>query len=108
MVIPTIQQIDQNEAVRSPVAVVEILSASTEGFDKNEKFEKYKQVESLRHYLLIEQDAVFVTHHAKNADGVWGLAGTYNSLTNTIPVLLDDAQITLSVGEIYASLSFNE
>ena len=106
VIIPPKPQFDQNDALRNPVAVIEVLSSSTEDFDRDEKFEHYKQIESLRHYVLVEQNAVIVTHYEKNAGGVWGLAGVYQSSDDALRLALDDAQINVSVGEIYRSLSF--
>lgn len=45
------------------VAIIEVLSPSTANYDRREKFDNYKQLKSLRHYLLIEQKQVKVTHH---------------------------------------------
>ncbi len=44
------------EAITNPVVVVEVLSPSTEARDRGEKFEAYKQIASLREYVLVSQD----------------------------------------------------
>lgn len=45
------------EAITNPVVIVEVLSPSTEARDRGEKFEAYKQIPSLREYVLVSQDA---------------------------------------------------
>ena len=44
------------EAITNPVVVVEVLSPSTEARDRGEKFEAYKQIASLKDYVLVSQD----------------------------------------------------
>lgn len=44
------------EAITNPVVVIEVLSPSTEARDRGEKFEAYKQVSSLREYVLVSQN----------------------------------------------------
>ena len=53
------------------VVIIEVLSPSTANYDRNEKFDNYKKLKSLRHYLLIEQKQIKVTHHYKDADEQW-------------------------------------
>ena len=51
--------------------IVEVLSPSTASYDRKEKFDNYKHLNSLRHYLLIEQKQMKVAHHFLDSDGVW-------------------------------------
>ena len=51
--------------------IVEVLSRSTANYDRNEKFDNYKRLNSLRHYVLIEQKQMKVTHHFLDADDNW-------------------------------------
>ena len=50
------------------VVIIEVLSRSTANYDRKEKFDNYKKLKSLRHYLLIERKQVKVTHHYKDAN----------------------------------------
>lgn len=47
---------NHEEAIKNPVVIIEVLSKSTEGYDRGDKFKAYRQISSLRHYVLIEQD----------------------------------------------------
>ena len=50
------------DTLLNPTVIVEVLSPSTEAYDRGEKFEHYKQIASLKEYLLVSQDAVSVAH----------------------------------------------
>jgi Uma2 family endonuclease len=53
--------------------VVEVLSDSTEKYDRGDKFEQYQTVASLRDYVLVSQKKVRIEHFRKQADGTWVL-----------------------------------
>jgi Uma2 family endonuclease len=59
--------------VTNPVLVVEVLSPSTEDYDRNEKVLHYKQISSLREILLVNHAARRIEHWSRGADGSWGL-----------------------------------
>jgi Uma2 family endonuclease len=58
-------------AVANPCLIAEVLSASTEGFDKNQKFGFYRSIPELQEYLLIDQSRYFVEHYKKIGDRQW-------------------------------------
>jgi Uma2 family endonuclease len=51
--------------------IVEVLSESTESYDRGKKFESYRLLSSLGDYVLVSQDEVLVEHFARQADGSW-------------------------------------
>jgi Uma2 family endonuclease len=53
--------------------VVEVLSPSTEAFDRDLKFVQYQSLPSLREYVVVDVDARVVEVHRVNADGLWVL-----------------------------------
>ena len=58
-------QVEDNvfDTLLNPILVVEVLSPSTEAFDRGEKFRHYQELASLREYLLVSQDRVRVEHY---------------------------------------------
>ena len=60
-------------AIRHPWLVVEVLSDSTAAYERGAKFELYRRVESLTHYLLVEQTRPYAELFRKNAQGEWVL-----------------------------------
>lgn len=61
---------DANTVI-NPTAIVEVLSASTETYDRGEKFEHYKRIPSLRAYVLVAHDRRVIEVRARGADGSW-------------------------------------
>ena len=59
--------------IRFPVLIIEVLSPSTEAFDRGEKFADYRALDSLQEYVLIAQDRISVECYRRNAQGRWEL-----------------------------------
>lgn len=56
------------DTLLNPSVIVEVLSTSTEAYDRGEKFAHYRRLEALRDYLLIAQDKVRVEHYVRQGD----------------------------------------
>jgi len=61
------------DTLRNPTVIVEVLSASTEGYDRGKKFRHYRSIETFREYVLVAQDSVSVERYTRGDDGVWSL-----------------------------------
>ena len=95
---------DRKDIITNPDLVVELLSPSTEAFDRGAKFEAYRTIESLKEYLLVAQDRPFVEQFIKNEAGKWEYAsalGLESSLT------LPSIECTLNLGAVYDKVDFN-
>jgi Uma2 family endonuclease len=55
----------------NPTVIVEVLSNSTEAYDRGKKFEHYRQILSLREYLLVSQDEPRIEQFIRQPDGAW-------------------------------------
>jgi Uma2 family endonuclease len=89
------------ETVMNPALIVEVLSDSTKDYDRGQKFEMYKNIASLREYLLIEQNVILVERHFRANDAApekWQRQ-LYDPLVAQIT--LDALGVTLSLAEIY-------
>lgn len=62
---------DDDQAVVNPTLLVEVLSPSTEEYDRGEKFEHYKHLGSLRQYVLVAHDARAVEVWTRSDDDAW-------------------------------------
>ena len=58
----------------NPTFLAEVLSPSTEGYDRGRKFEHYRTIESLAEYLLVAQDRIHVDLYTRQQDGRWVLS----------------------------------
>lgn len=90
---------DQQDVVLNPLLIVEVLSPSTEGYDRGKKFEMYRTVESFREYLLVHQDRRHVEHYSKQDDGSWILR-EHSGVDGLVAIARLNVQIVL--GELYA------
>ena len=90
---------DQKDVVTNPLLIVEVLSPSTEGYDRGKKFESYRTIESFREYLLIHQDRRHVEHYSKQDDGSWVLR-EHSGVEGLVSIGRLGVQISL--GELYA------
>ena len=59
---------EHKEILTNPALIVEVLSRTTEAYDRGKKFKGYKAIDSLREYLLVSQDEVRVEHFVRNGD----------------------------------------
>lgn len=88
-------------SVTNPVALVEVLSPNTEAYDRGEKFSHYRQIPSLRDYLLISTGRDRVEHFSRNEDGSW----TVRHLGHGDTATLSGVAARLQVDELYARVS---
>jgi Uma2 family endonuclease len=59
---------DRTDVLLNPILIVEVLSPSTEKYDRGDKFQSYRSLASLESYLLIAQDTPHVEHWARQGD----------------------------------------
>lgn len=60
-----------SDVLTNPRVIVEVLSPSTEAYDRGVKWGAYRAIPSLTDYLLVAQDAVRIEHYSREADGSW-------------------------------------
>ena len=62
---------NQNDIIQNPMLIVEVLSPSTESFDRGRKFEYYRTVASLTEYVLVSQKEPIVEIYFKQNEKNW-------------------------------------
>lgn len=62
---------ETRDVLLNPKVIVEVLSPSTERYDRGGKFESYGAIATLEEYILLSQDAVRVEHYRRQPDGSW-------------------------------------
>jgi len=93
------------DTLLNPRAIVEILSDSTEKYDRGTKFGHYRQIPSLQEYVLVAQDRALVERFARQSDDSW-LLTVFEGLSQTFAFVSVAAQIPLT--EIYRGVEFPE
>ena len=85
------------DTLLNPTLLIEVLSPSTEAFDRGGKFAHYRKIGSLQEYLLVAQDQPSIERYVRQGD-VWILSEAAG-LAASIP--LDSIGCTLSLREVY-------
>ena len=86
------------------VVIIEVLSPSTANYDRKEKFDNYKKLKSLHHYVLIEQKQVKVVHHYKDANEQWQ-SETFEAPEDIVELRAIECQLVLR--QIYKRVHFD-
>ena len=94
---------EQLDTLLNPNLLIEVLSPSTEDYDRGGKFELYRQIPSLQDYVVVAQDRVFVEHHTRSDDGSWRLVD-YRSPDDEL--LLKSIDCRLRLAEVYERVEF--
>jgi Uma2 family endonuclease len=63
--------VDKQETISNPLLVVEVLSKSTEGYDRGAKFDFYRSLESLREYVLVSSKEPRILVFSRESEGAW-------------------------------------
>jgi Uma2 family endonuclease len=93
---------DYLDTLLNPTVLVEVLSESTERYDRGKKFSFYRTIESLAEYVLVAQDEYRVEQYAKQPDGRWLL--TDHRSTEDV-VELASVECTLRLSDVYEKVS---
>jgi Uma2 family endonuclease len=95
---------DRRDVITNPTLVVEVLSDSTEAYDRGDKFAYYRSIPSLRAYLLLSQQRVSAELFLRQPSGDW-LLSVYTDPSDRIPLAALDTE--LSLAEVYDKVEFN-
>ncbi len=93
---------DVFDTLLNPIVIVEILSPSTEAFDRGEKFSHYRQIESLQEYIIVSQDKVNVERFLRRPDE-WGFT-SFQDLNQQVPIVSIECELSLQ--RIYQGVTF--
>lgn len=91
--------------IEEPHLVVEVLSHSTERTDRGEKLFTYRHVPSLREYVIVAQDRVYIEVHRRANNEDW-IREVFTQTDETVN--LTSVEFELSVGDIYRNVRFEE
>jgi Uma2 family endonuclease len=98
------EEVSGVDTLVNPLLIVEVLSDSTEAYDRGDKFTHYKSIPTLREYLLVAQHRPHVTHLFKQDDGRW-IHTEANDLEASLRLRSLGCELPLS--EVYRDVSFD-
>jgi Uma2 family endonuclease len=96
---------DRQDVLLNPALVVEVLSPSTEAYDRGDKFAIYRRLPSLQEYLLVSQERMRAELFLRGPDGRW-LLGEYSGPEESVP--LESVGCALPLSEIYDKVGLSE
>lgn len=91
------------DTIVNPTLLVEVLSKSTSNYDRGEKFECYRSLDSFAEYVLLAQDRPHCEHYVRRPDGSWILTEA-SLLEATVPLTTIGCELALA--EVYAEVTF--
>jgi Uma2 family endonuclease len=92
-----------DDTVVNPTLLVEVLSTSTEAYDRGKKFEHYRQISTLQEYLLVSQREPRIEQFIRQSDARW-LLNEAAGLNATLE--LPSLRISLSLNEVFVNVNF--
>ena len=94
---------EQRDGLVNPKLIAEVLSPSTEAYDRGEKFLRYRELKSFTDYLLIAQQSPRIEHYTKQPDGQWRLTV---ETTRTGSLFIASLNCHLPLAEVYEWVNF--
>lgn len=95
---------NSNQFVQYPCLIIEVLSPSTEAYDRGSKFAQYRKLETLQEYVLIESTAIGVECFRRNAEGLWVLHPYEAGDT----VTFESIDFSVAIDTLYRQVRFGE
>ena len=94
---------DIGDTLLNPTVIIEVLSPSTEQFDRGKKFQFYRRLTSLREYLLVSQDTPRIEHYVHQENDQWLFSDAVGlDAKLTLPAL----NCELALTDVYRRVSF--
>ncbi len=93
----------RKDAITNPVAIAEVLSTSTQGFDRGEKFKIYRTIASFQEYVLIDQYSMHIERYYKQEHDRW-IFSEYDVPESILK--LNSVPCEISLADLYDKVSF--
>ena len=93
----------RKDTVTNPVLIVEVLSESTRDYDRGAKFNFYKQIPTLREYIVVESERAHVDCYRRTEGDKW-LAEMYDDLEAAVK--LESVELEINLRQIYSKVSW--
>ena len=97
--------VDDPNTLLNPTAIIEVLSPSTEKYDRGGKFRHYQQIPSLKEYIVVAQDEALIERFVRLEDGMWGLLAFVGLEAELV---LTSVPVRIPLAEVYAGVTFPE
>jgi Uma2 family endonuclease len=95
---------DRREILVNPSVIMEVLSESTQAYDRGLKFDQYRSIESLKEYLLVDQTKPHIEQYVRQPDNKW-LLTVFNGMDKAVD--LPSIVCRLPLVEVYHKVEFD-
>jgi Uma2 family endonuclease len=95
---------DHQDILLNPTLIVEVLSPTTERYDRGKKFQLYRELESLQEYVLVAQDSPRIERFVRQENNVWQFSDAQGLQAS---LELSSIACTLTLAEVYEQVSFD-
>ena len=93
----------KKDTLADATVIVEVLSPSTQNYDRSQKFRYYRSLPSFSEYLLLAQDEIRLEHHVRREDGAW----VFREFTDPeTEIVLDSIHCRFRLGDLYLWVEF--
>ncbi len=89
--------------VLDPTIIIEVLSSSTKTYDRGDKFKLYRDIPTLKEYVLVDSESINIEAFRINDHRNWELI-EYNSLADHL--MLETVSVTMPLAEIYDGVNW--
>ena len=96
---------NRTDTAINPVVIIEVLSKSTQDYDRGSKFKLYRGVPSLREYILISSTEVLIEKYIKQTDHKWQFTA-YNKGEESFAI--EAIRLAIEVNSLYRGVTFEE
>jgi Uma2 family endonuclease len=100
---PLIYQEGRRDTLVNPILIVEVLSKSTQDYDRGNKFAAYRTLPTFQEYVLVDQYNCQVEHYAKTGDKQW-VFREYDQMENSVQLV--SIPFAIALAEIYDKVEF--
>ncbi|HAX84844.1 MAG TPA: hypothetical protein DCY91_00940 [Cyanobacteria bacterium UBA11370] len=96
---------DRTDTITNPQVIVEVLSKSTKGYDRRDKFQFYRRIPTFEEYLLIDQTKIYIEHFYKTNNKRWSF---YEYDESDEAIALSSVSFQISIADVYNKVKLDE
>ncbi len=98
-------QDDAFDTLLNPILIIEVLSGTTEKYDRGKKFQHYRSIETLQEYVLVSQDEARIEKYLKQGDRFWVLSEAFGL---DAKIKLNSIDCELALNEVFDRVNFSD
>ena len=97
------------DAFKNPVVIIEVLSKTTEAYDRGDKFDLYRPLPSLRYYVLVKQEEAKIQVYSRQSPtSLWNIQ-TIEGLESSLELIISETEtLNVSLVDIYDRIDFDK